>query len=107
MMGHFKEVCSSCRKVLRQCRCPGPKTTTFTLCDSCARKPQVDDSNDPGGRVRLYMKLWRAQRCLMDPQVLREVVQMMIADRLMSMRATILPDEQELIDRLQHEESLA
>ena len=37
---HFKEVCTTCGTVIRQCRCPGIKKIVEKVCDSCS----VDDS---------------------------------------------------------------
>jgi hypothetical protein len=33
--GHYRVECSSCGKVIRQCRCMGPKTIIYETCDQC------------------------------------------------------------------------
>ena len=34
--GHFKEVCSDCKKIISQCRCSDPnKQVTYSVCASC------------------------------------------------------------------------
>jgi hypothetical protein len=39
MSEHFKEVCSKCRTVVRQCRCADPnKKVTHVICESCLKK---------------------------------------------------------------------
>ena len=36
MAEHFKEVCSNCKRVIRQCRCPSiDKTIKYSICDDC------------------------------------------------------------------------
>ena len=39
MSEHFKVVCSKCRTVVKQCRCPDPnKKVTYVICPACVKK---------------------------------------------------------------------
>ena len=33
--GHFKTICKHCDKVIEQCRCFGPHTINYELCNKC------------------------------------------------------------------------
>lgn len=47
---HFIEVCTKCGKVINQCRCTGPKTKKFGLCDDC-KPPGVPKSWEVRQRI--------------------------------------------------------
>ena len=38
MSSHFKTICQKCEVVIAQCRCFGPKTINYELCDKCEKK---------------------------------------------------------------------
>jgi len=33
--GHYRLTCQECKKVIRQCRCPGPKSEQYGICELC------------------------------------------------------------------------
>lgn len=35
---HFKTICKKCEKVIAQCRCFGPHTIHYELCNKCERE---------------------------------------------------------------------
>lgn len=38
---HFRTVCPECETVILECRCIGPKDTTYELCSECQSKPEI------------------------------------------------------------------
>lgn len=39
--GHYITQCNKCLTVIEQCRCPGPKTITWTTCKKCREQPKT------------------------------------------------------------------
>ena len=45
--GHFKKVCRKCGAVIAQCRCIGPKTVEYGICEKCAQKNASATTRSP------------------------------------------------------------
>ena len=45
-MSHFIEKCKKCKRVISQCRCPGPKEERWSLCTDCEKKAEDEMVSD-------------------------------------------------------------
>ena len=50
MSEHFIDQCKYCLEIVNQCKCGGPRVTTWVVCDSCqARLARGDELDDHSG----------------------------------------------------------
>ena len=70
MAEHFKEVCSKCRTVVNQCRCPDPnKKVTYVICPACVKKISEGVQPSPSVDIERVKDLTRRLNgILQDPQ---------------------------------------
>jgi len=62
-------------------------------------KPEINDRNDPGGRVRRYMKIWYWHRVLSGrDDVLAEAVAFLLEERMAGMPYAMTADEIALLN---------
>lgn len=62
--GHEKVVCSVCKAVIRQCRCPGPHPVTYEVCAKCKAVAALNPSAAGPAHSLTTSKGWRVR----DPQ---------------------------------------
>ncbi len=47
MGNHFIKKCYRCKKVINQCRCPGPKKEEWGICKDCTKPHDIDPAAVP------------------------------------------------------------
>jgi hypothetical protein len=67
-VSHFIVRCPNCKEIIRQCRCPGPKTETFEKCGTC---PSCEELAiiEPGGSIADQMRALRAENAALAERV--------------------------------------